>query len=136
MTADELARSYFSRARKRLAALRALMQEEAYPDVVREAQELVELALKGMLRWVGIEPPKWHDVGPILREHRTKFPASLQAELDMLAAISLRLRKEREAAFYGDVDLLPEALYGREAAERAFADAERVLASLSHFPGV
>src|SRR3972149_6108881 len=68
VTADELARSYFSRARKRLAALRALMQEEAYPDVVREAQELVELALKGMLRWVGIEPPKWHDVGPILRE--------------------------------------------------------------------
>ncbi|MFZ5511165.1 MAG: HEPN domain-containing protein [Pseudomonadota bacterium] len=70
MTADELARSYFSRARKRLAALRALMQEEAFPDVVREAQELVELALKGMLRWVGIDPPKWHDVGSILKEHR------------------------------------------------------------------
>lgn len=72
MTADELARSYFSRARKRLAALRALMQEEAFPDVVREAQELVELALKGMLRWVGIDPPKWHDVGSILKEHRVR----------------------------------------------------------------
>jgi D-alanyl-lipoteichoic acid acyltransferase DltB (MBOAT superfamily) len=28
----------------------------AYSDVVREAQEIVELALKGMLRQIGIEP--------------------------------------------------------------------------------
>jgi hypothetical protein len=41
MTADELARGYLLRARKRMAALEALMQVEAYPDVVREAQELV-----------------------------------------------------------------------------------------------
>lgn len=52
MTADELARSYFLRARKRWLALQTLMQGEAYPDVVRKAQELVELVLNGMLRWV------------------------------------------------------------------------------------
>lgn len=38
MTADELAESYFIRARKRRGALDALMQAEAHPDVVREAQ--------------------------------------------------------------------------------------------------
>ena len=135
MTNLSLAESYLIKASKRLKILVVLLDESAYSDVVREAQEIVELALKGMLRQVGIEPPKWHDVGPILTEHRAMFPASLQAELDTLAAISLRLRKEREAAFYGDVDMLPEALYGRDAAERAFADAERVLAALAHFPG-
>lgn len=36
MTADELARSYFLRARKRWLALQTLMQAEANPDVVRE----------------------------------------------------------------------------------------------------
>jgi len=37
--------------------------ECSFSDVVEEAQEIVELSLKGMLRFVGIEPPKFHDVG-------------------------------------------------------------------------
>ncbi len=133
MTADELARSYFSRAAKRMLALRVLMQAEAYPDVVREAQEVVELALKGMLRGIGIDPPKWHDVGGVLIEHRDKFPAVLQPELQALADISLRLRRDREAAFYGDIDLIPERVFDRESAERALAGAERVLRAVRVF---
>ncbi len=50
---------------QRLKILVVLLEEDAYSDVVREAQEIVELALKGMLRQAGIEPPKWHDVGPV-----------------------------------------------------------------------
>jgi HEPN domain-containing protein len=133
MTADELARGYLLRARKRMAALEALMQVEAYPDVVREAQELVELALKGMLRWVGIDPPRWHDVGSIVVEHAVRFPAELQDELAALAQISQRLRRDREAAFYGDVDMIPEQVFDRAAAERAVADARRVLEATRHF---
>ncbi|HHW01366.1 MAG TPA: HEPN domain-containing protein [Thermoanaerobacterales bacterium] len=38
--------------------IKFLMKEGAYSDVIREAQEAVELALKGMLRKLGIEPPK------------------------------------------------------------------------------
>ncbi|MBI2914833.1 MAG: HEPN domain-containing protein [Firmicutes bacterium] len=37
------------------------MEEQSYSDVVREAQEIVELCLEGILRYVGIEPPKLHD---------------------------------------------------------------------------
>lgn len=133
MTADELARSYFNRAEKRMVALRALLAAEAYPDVVREAQELVELALKGMLRWVGIDPPHWHDVGPILLEQIDRFPVALQREIPRLAEISLRLRRDREIAFYGDIDLLPERVFGRPAAEQAITDAEQVLAARVHF---
>ncbi len=133
MTADELARSYFSRSAKRLLAVELLMQHEAFPDVVREAQELVELVLKGMLRAVGIDPPKWHDVGQILVEHAAKFPAALQPELPALAAISRRLRRDREAAFYGEIDLIPEQVFDREAARQALDDARRVLDRVRHF---
>lgn len=134
MTADELATSYFIRARKRKGALDALMQAEAYPDVVREAQELVELVLKGMLRWIGVDPPHWHDVGPILVEQLDRFPPAIQHGIPRLAEISLRLRRDREAAFYGDIDLIPEHVFGRDAAERALAEADEVLAALGHFP--
>jgi HEPN domain-containing protein len=58
VTSDTLARSYFQKARKRKRALETLFEDEAYSDVGREAQELVELVLKGMLRFVGVEPPK------------------------------------------------------------------------------
>jgi HEPN domain-containing protein len=133
MTADELARSYFSRAAKRMLALRVLMDAAAYPDVVREAQEIVELALKGMLRAIGVDPPKWHDVGTVLIEHRDKLPSAVAAEADALAAISLRLRRDREAAFYGDIDLIPEHVFDRDAAERALAGAERVLRAVEPF---
>lgn len=62
MTNRSLATSYLLKARKRLLVLELLLREEAYSDVVREAQELVELALKALLRHAAIEPPKWHDV--------------------------------------------------------------------------
>ncbi len=46
MTNVSLAQSYLFKARKRLKALVVLLEEEDYSDVVREAQEVVELALK------------------------------------------------------------------------------------------
>jgi HEPN domain-containing protein len=52
MTNVSLAQSYLIKARKRLKILPVLMRERAYSDVVREAQEIVELARKGMLRQV------------------------------------------------------------------------------------
>jgi len=58
MTNRTLAQSYLLKARKRFIVLEVLLKEEAYSDVIREAQELVELALKGILRQVGVEPPK------------------------------------------------------------------------------
>ncbi len=135
MTADELARSYFNRSAKRWLALEVLMQHDAFPDVVREAQEIVELVLEGMLRAVGIDPPKWHDVGQILLEHADKFPPALRTELADFATISRRLRRDREAAFYGDTDLIPEQVFDRSSAQQALDDARRVLADVPHFLG-
>lgn len=69
MTNSSLGRAYLEKAQKRLPVLDLLHREGAYSDVVRQAQEIVELALKGALRLVGVEPPKLHDVGPVLLEH-------------------------------------------------------------------
>jgi HEPN domain-containing protein len=126
MTSETLARSYLSKARSRLKALAVLRDEGAHSDVVREAQELVELALKGMLRAVGIEPPKFHDVGPLLLEHEQRFPARVQPQLSRAAEISRRLRRDRELAFYGDIDFIPTQQYSADDARRAFEDAARV----------
>ena len=52
-----LARDYLRRARIRVTALDVLFDGESWADVVRESQEVVELALKGLLRSCGIDPP-------------------------------------------------------------------------------
>lgn len=100
---------------------------------MRESQEVVELVLKGMLRAVGIDPPKWHDVGQILLDHASRFPAPLQAELPGYARISRRLRRDREAAFHGEIDLIPEQVFDRDAAQQALDDARNVLSGIRHF---
>jgi HEPN domain-containing protein len=129
VTNVSLAKSYLVKAQKRLRVLPALLAEDAYSDVIREAQEIVELALKGMLRHVGIEPPKWHDVGPLLQEYRVRFPPEVTSEVDRLAQISGWLRKEREFSFYGDIDFIPTERYTREDAERALQDARVVVST-------
>ena len=128
MTNVSLAQSYLIKAQKRLKILPVLLDEVAYSDVVREAQEIVELALKGMLRQVAVEPPKWHDVGPILREYCGRFPEQAAAQVERLADISRWLRKEREFAFYGDIDFIPTEEYSQADAQRAIEDARFVVA--------
>ncbi|MEN3037846.1 MAG: HEPN domain-containing protein [Candidatus Kryptonium sp.] len=60
MTNSKLAQSYLQKAKVRLEVLYLLFDRKAWSDVVREAQEIVELDLKGMLRQVRIEPSKFH----------------------------------------------------------------------------
>lgn len=127
MTNVSLARAYLVKAQKRLKALAVLRDEGAHSDVVREAQELVELALKGVLRAAGIEPPKFHDVGGLLLEHQAKFSPDVRAGLPRAAEISKRLRRERELAFYGDIDFIPTEEYTAEDAARAYTDASWIV---------
>ena len=119
MTNISLAKSYLIKADKRLKVLDLLLEEKAYSDVIREAQECVELALKGMLRFVGIDPLKWYDVGGILVEYKEKFPLKIRRRLNKAAKISKWLRKERELSFYGDIDFIPTEEYTKKDALRA-----------------
>lgn len=127
VTNRSLALAYIEKAQKRLRVLDVLLEENAYSDVVREAQEVVELALKAMLRLIGVEPPKQHDVGGLLVDHALRFAEEVRYELPALAATSKWLRKEREFAFYGDIDFIPTEEYTLADAEKANNEARHVV---------
>jgi len=127
VTNQTLARAYLRKAIDRLDILDLLHGKRAYSDVVREAQEIVELALKGMLRAVGVEPPKYHDVGGLLVEHADRFTEVIRGDLARAANISKRLRKERELAFYGDIDFIPTEEYTAEDSQKAMDEAKWIV---------
>jgi hypothetical protein len=122
-----LALDYVRRARVRLRALDVLFEGESWADVVREAQEIVELSLKGLLRACDIDPPRLHDVSDVLRAEIQRLPARLVDDLDALTEASRSLRRDRELAFYGAEDLTPSGFYSREDAERARSQARHVV---------
>ena len=130
MMTNQLAAGYLRKCTDRVAALEVLMGRDAFSDVMRESQEVVELALKGILRAIGIDPPKWHDVGDLLLEYEARLPVLDAGEIRSMAAASKRLRKEREFSFYGDVDFIPTDEYGREDATDAFRHAREATEAL------
>lgn len=105
MTNHEMAESYLTQAGEILLEAEGMYQRGVWNLVVRRSQEVVELALKAALRAVGIEVPRIHDVGLVLKDHQEKFPATFRSEINYLASISRRLRRERESSFYGDEEL-------------------------------
>lgn len=123
MTTNQLAEEYLKRTKKRLEAVKLLFREESYADVVRESQEIVELCGKGILRKFGIDPPKWHDVGDLLIELSKNYK-NFKRNFEKYAKISALLRKERELAFYGDIDFLPSERYTKKDATHALKGAE------------
>jgi HEPN domain-containing protein len=125
----ELAFDYVHRAEVRLRALDVLFAERSWADVVRESQEVVELALKGLLRACGVEAPRVHDVSDILLAEKGRLPRPLHEHLKRLASISRDLRRDGELAFYGAEDLTPSGFYSEEDAVKAL-DGARLTVSL------
>lgn len=130
MNNRSLAKDYIDRSRKRLKAIETLMHEEAWADVVRESQEVVELSLKGMLRFYNIEFPRVHDVSGIFEQEANRFPPEIKRHLAKFSQISKSLRRDRELAFYGSEDLTPSEFYKKEDAKLAQADANFVVETL------
>ena len=119
MRNQDLAKDYVTRAAGRLRALDVLYEDGHWADVVREAQEVVELALKALLRARGVDPPRLHDVSDVLVAERDRLPTAVTAELETLTGISRALRRDRELAFYGAEDLTPSGFYSRDDATKA-----------------
>ena len=123
-----LAKSNLRQARDRIKHAEEELDAGDYPYVVRQCQEAVELSLKAALRIVGVEPPKWHDPGPVLRREKNRFPDWFREHIDEFASISRSLRKERELAMYGDEEagIPAEELYTRYDAEQALSMAKKI----------
>lgn len=115
----DLAADYVRRAEIRLKAIDVLFESASWADVVRESQETVELALKGLLRAHGIEVPRIHDVSDVLLAEKERLPKPLRGEIAHLARVSKQLRRDRELAFYGTEDLTPSDFYAESDATEA-----------------
>jgi HEPN domain-containing protein len=126
MTNPSLELDYVMRAGHRLAALRVLLDRDAHADVVCEAQEIIELCLKALLRASGVTVPQIHDVGRIVVGEVDRLPVAVRPDAGRMAEISKALRKDREISFYGSEDLIPSEFYTRADVERAFDDARWV----------
>ena len=100
--------------------------QEAWQDmddnmVVRRAQEVVELALKGALKILGVEYPKIHDVGKIFEQTVKRKIGEFDEEvMKRIVRISARLAEDRGPSFYG------EKIFKREEAEEAYSNAKFV----------
>lgn len=129
MTTTELSRDYLRKAKARRKALQILLDEGSYDDVVRESQEIIELILKGALRFVGIEPPKKHDVGEFFIKNSDKFPEDWQSKLEEIEKISKTLFEERGHSFYGDESSLipPMFLFDKGDALKAISWVDNLL---------
>ena len=124
MTGADLGRSYLRSARRRLATLPVLRGAGGHNDVVREAQQIVELALKAMLRAVGADPPHLHDVGRMLLDNAGLFPDLVKPRLAVVAQASRELRRNREMSFYGTPDFIPDLEYSDDDSAQAIRSAE------------
>ncbi len=123
-----MGRLYVDEARGRMALVRVALEKQLWAATVREAQECVELFLKGALRLVAVEPARTHDVAEILRRQATRFPEWFRSAVDDLATISTELAGDRGVAFYGDErqELGPQELFDEKDARRAMRNLEFV----------
>ena len=95
---------------------------QAWNLVVRRSQEVVELSLKGLLKLMGVESPKIHDVGDTFAKICTEKKIAIESEkLTEMQRISRQLARDRAPAFYMEKE------YTREQASQALRSAKRVL---------
>ncbi len=127
MRSLRVARSFLRQARARLEDAEDAHTEGNHPYAVRLSQECVELSLKAVLKSVGIEYPKVHEVSFVLEEIEERFPSWFRTEIGYMAESSRLLFKKREPSLYGDEEALlpPNGVMSEEDARDATQRAEK-----------
>jgi len=131
MTNKEAGRKLLRAASRLLERdLQAAWEEADYNLVVRRAQEVVELVLKGALRFLGADYPKIHDGGsPFVHKAQERIPGVGEEAPERIQTISAWLAEARAPAFYWERD------YGLEEARQAKEDAAFVLFTVMEWLG-
>lgn len=141
MTNDTMGKGYIKQAEGWHANLARMLKGRQWANVVRQAQECVELLLKGALRLVCVEPTRTHDVSDVLKSSATRFPVWFARHIPELAELSRQLAKDRGPSFYGDelagippCDLFDEsrARWAYEGATKALKLCKRLRRELGH----
>jgi len=90
-----MAENYLRDARAILIEAKAAQRRRLSHRAVRLSQESFELSLKGILRSIGIEYPKEHEVSDALKENSARFPEWLQSHAAYLEEGSVWLWEKR-----------------------------------------
>jgi len=126
-----MAKAYIEDAGYSLKEAKTAFKGGLHHRAVRRAQECVEFSLKAILRLLGVEYPRQHEVSAVLEEaaRRKGLPEWFLSALPEVSLISRRLAEERGPAFYGEERAFtpPRSLYREDDAEKAVTDAEKVL---------
>ncbi len=126
MNQIDLAKDSLNESQIRFEVAEHIYNKNGYAFCVRICQEAVELALKAALRLIGVDPPKWHDVGPFLKEKMESYPKWFQNKITELALISKLLASKREPAMYGDerTKKTPSSMFNKSDAKDALKSVE------------
>lgn len=122
----EVSKALLRQAEARLEDGRGALHDENFPYCVRLSAECVELSIKAILKLVGIEYPKKHDVSDVLLLAINRFPDWFRDHAPRIAESNKILTKKREPALYGGEEafLTPEDVISKEDATDAIKRAE------------
>lgn len=134
----EMARDYASRALWCLFEAETALEKGNYPICVRRSQEALELATKAVLRYVGVEYPREHDVGEALQAVEEKLPKALRENLEEHRRLLTELASMRGPAFYGyERDLIPaDRIFDRDRASEILKKVRELVKVCTSFVGV
>jgi HEPN domain-containing protein len=128
MNLKRMAENYIRIAANCLKQARSSLKAKDCALAVRRAQECVEMSLKAILRSMGVEYPKEHDVSKALEVSRGKFPDWFSAKIPKFMEISKDLSKKRGPAMYGyESEMKPSSdIFDEEDANSAISSAKEV----------
>ena len=127
MRNDQIALELLRDAGLYLSEAKTYLDKGEYHIAIRRSQECCEVALKALLRFLGIEYPKVHDVGMVVDQILAKKLRSDPAVRMRIKEISRRLAEQREAAFYGSAGgEAPRGLFTADTARHGVSDAQHV----------
>jgi HEPN domain-containing protein len=136
MKNDVSARALIEDAKIIFEEARLSFEKGHWHRVMRKCQESAELSVKGIFKYIGIEYPKVHQMGSVIKKEIPGRKILAKDEIDRLSGISDSLALDREASFYGADDGRPASgLFGGEDAREALEQAEWVIAMAEKVTG-
>ena len=134
MTNDRAAQAYIDDGFLISSEARGSLEEQQYHRVVRKCQEAVELMLKGLLRFLGVDYPKFHDIGNVLEKILKGKGIFSEDEIQQLVEINRTLAMDRALSFYGAEDGTPASvLFTKDDAEEALRECDEVQQLVQRF---
>ncbi|HIE05996.1 MAG TPA: HEPN domain-containing protein [bacterium (Candidatus Stahlbacteria)] len=122
------AKSYFSDAGAVLEEAKQALAHDNLNLAIRRSQETVELAIKGILIFRGIDTPPSRDLSGILLSIDPNRLSMAKKDLIHIAKINHALAQESKTAYYGlQRDEQKEKLFSAERAAQAVEESQEVL---------